>query len=380
MRVAGADRTTAPDPIPMPLFPVDLFSTDYPSARKRFRAACLLRNGRATMYPHPERGPEGGDIAIDCAWLGPDDAERVLVVSSGTHGIEGFAGAGPQLDLMSGNWACPAARTAILLVHGVNPWGYAWMRRTTEEGVDLNRNFIDYAMPLPANPAYAEIAADLVPESVSPEALARAEARLAEYRRTHGEPAYLVARGSGQYTHPGGLFYGGTSPTWARRMAERIIEDFRLPGRRAVAVIDLHSGLGPYGYGELICGHAPDSAGAERGRRWYGPTWTEPQRGTSITVPLVGLSQQGWEAAIGAKLTFAYLEFGTLPPEGMQRALAQDHWLHNRGPLDWNDAQTQRIKREMMEAYAPPRADWRDMVLFRCRQVVCQALEGLAAQ
>jgi hypothetical protein len=364
----------------MALLPTGLFSSDYPAARRRFRAACEVRGARASCTVHPQRGPDGGELAIDCAWLGSPDAERVLVLSSGTHGVEGLAGSGPQLDLMLGDWARVPEGTAVLLIHALNPWGYAWMRRTTEEGVDLNRNFVDFAKPLPENPGYSEIADDLVPATASPAALAAAEARLAEYRRVHGDEAYLVARGSGQYTHPGGLFYGGAAPTWARRASERLIAEFGLPARRAVAVIDLHSGLGPYGYGELICAHAPDSAGARRGARWYGPTWKEPQRGTSITVPLVGLSQQGWEAAIGPTLTFAYLEFGTLPPEAMQRALARDHELHNRGPVDWRDPQTQDVKREMLEAYAPSAADWRETVLFRCRQVVCHALAGLQTQ
>ena len=111
--------------------------------------------------------------------------------------------------------------------------------------------------------------------------------------------------------------------------------------------------------------------------RWYGPIVAEPKRGTSITVPLRGMSQEGWERQIGNVLTFVSIEFGTLPPPLMQRALAQDHWLHNRGPVDWHSQETMRIKKEMYDAYCPPKADWREMVLLRCRQVARQAIEGM---
>jgi hypothetical protein len=270
--------------------------------------------------------------------------------------------------------------TAALVIHGMSSWGYAWLRRCTEEGVDLNRNHIDFTGPLPENPGYDELADAFVPSDIGDAGLAKMAARLEAWRETHGNAAYLTARGAGQYRHPGGLFYGGTQPTYARQLAERIIGDFDLPARRSVAVIDYHTGLGPYGYGELIAGHDPDTPGVERNKRWYGPTVTEPKRGTSITVPLQGMTQEGWERLIGPALTFISIEFGTLPPDGMQRALAQDHWLHNRGNVDWNDAETRRIKQVMYDAYCPPRADWREMVLFRCRQLARQALAGLLGE
>lgn len=73
----------------------------------------------------------------------------MLALQSATHGVEGFAGSACILDLLRTG----AARelppdTALLLVHAINPWGFAWIRRTTAEGVDLNRNFVDFSGPL----------------------------------------------------------------------------------------------------------------------------------------------------------------------------------------------------------------------------------------
>ncbi len=359
-------------------YPVHLFSSDYQEAREKFQAASRAAGASLRTYPHPLPGPDGTENATECSWFGPADASRVLVLMSATHGAEGFAGAGPQLDWMLnvGAYGLPSD-TAALVIHGICSWGYAWMRRCTEEGVDLNRNFITFDGSLPENPGYDELAHLFVPAKIGDEVLADIQAQLDAWRDKYGNAAYLTARGAGQYRHPGGLFYGGEGPTYARRLTERIIADFDLPARKAVAVIDLHTGLGPYGYGELIAGHDPDTPGLARNKRWYGTNVAEPKKGTSITVPLKGMSQEGWERQIGDALTFISIEFGTLPPPQMQRALAQDHWLHNRGEVDWNDAETRRIKQDMYDAYCPPYKDWREMVLFRSRQIARMAIEGM---
>ncbi len=355
------------------------FCTDYATARERFVTAAAAAGAALRSYPHPLPGPRGEALSCDTAWIGPADASRVLVLVSGAHGVEGFAGSGPQIDVLKRGARHLPAGCAVLLVHGINPHGFAWWRRTTEEGVDLNRNFVDFTQPLPSNPGYGELAEAFVTSDLEETTLLAAEDRMAEYRARHGEAAYLTARGSGQYTHPGGLFYGGVAPSWARVTSERLIADWALAGR-AVAVVDYHTGLGPYGHGELIAGADPDDPAAARLRAWYGPTLTEPLRGGSIIVPQYGMAHLGWGKLVGPGLTFAYLEFGTRIPKVMQRALCADHWLHAQGTPDWDAPLTRGIKAQMLDAYLPARDDWKEMVIARCRQVTRQALAGLVAQ
>ena len=40
-----------------------------------------------------------------------------------------------------------------------------------------------------------------------------------------------------------------------------IARDFQLPERNLICLIDYHTGLGPYGYGEFMIDYAPDSTG-----------------------------------------------------------------------------------------------------------------------
>jgi len=52
-------------------------------------------------------------------------------------------------------------------------------------------------------------------------------------------------------------------------------------------VIDLHTGLGPWGYGELIGSGSTDDDW-ERLQRWYGPEVTRPGRGPSSSSVVSG--------------------------------------------------------------------------------------------
>jgi hypothetical protein len=92
------------------------------------------------------------------------DAESLLLVCSGTHGNEGFCGSFCQTAFIEeGIIDAWRGAVAVLLVHAVNAYGFSHIRRVTENNVDLNRNFRDFAKPPPENPRYAEIHELLVP-------------------------------------------------------------------------------------------------------------------------------------------------------------------------------------------------------------------------
>jgi hypothetical protein len=356
---------------------LDVFSREYDEARAKFVAAARQAGARLRDWPHPLTGPRGEALATDCAWLGADDATKVLVVISATHGVEGFAGSGPQVDLLRGPLArALPADTALLLMHGVNPHGFAWWRRVTEENVDLNRNWVDFTQPLPANPGYEALREHYSPRSLDAATLARHEAAIEAWRAQHGVHAERVARSSGQYTDPQGIFYGGAAPTWARRTSEAILAA-HLGRARTIAIVDLHTGLGPYGYGEPICNHAPGSERVQRARRWWGPSVTEPLLGTSSSQEKTGLTEFGYERALAhADIAFVALEYGTWGPPHGERALRDDAWLWRHG--DPRGREAEAIRRALKDYFYPPRDDWKEMVLWRARQVFRQALAGLA--
>lgn len=352
----------------------DFFPDHYQAARERWLTglhstpSCSERRD----FPVPGQSPPGGGLHTDCAWLGARTASHVLVLIGGTHGIEGFTGSAVLLDLLTRLPAQLPESLAILCIHALNPWGYAWHRRCDAEGIDLNRNFIDFSQPLPANPGYRELRAALFDEDT-----ARRQQVLAQYRRQHGQTAYEIAVSGGQYTDPVGPFFGGTAPAHGRRTIETLIHDFRLAQRR-LAVIDVHTGLGAYGYGEIICDHAPDSAGAATARAWYGAECTLPALGTSSSVPKLGLLDYAWHAIMQAESCFITLEFGTLPTENLFDVLLRDHRFrarHGTQPVDHPDFPA--LVDALRAHFCPSDPDWRSQVLQRARTVTDRALEGL---
>lgn len=354
------------------------FSADYAQARARFLAAAHAAGAALRSYPNPAPGPRGEALACDVAWIGPTDATRVLALQSATHGVEGFAGSAAFLDLLRSDAPRDLPRdVALLLIHAINPWGFAWIRRTTEEGVDLNRNFVDFSRPLPENPGHDALVDTFVPRELSGPAFEAAEARIAAWRAQHGETAFRVARSSGQYRHAHSFFYGGTGPTWARRTLETLIDDHDLPGRAEIGVIDYHTGLGPFGFGDPLCSQQAAPAAMARMRSWWGESFAEALTGTSGAVVPDGLNEHGWMAKLGARVSFIALEFGTYASDRGHAALHEDHWLHAYGRVDWQDAETRRIKTQLLRHFCPDADDWREMVLFRSRQFIRRALTGL---
>lgn len=255
----------------------DFFRPDYRSAREAFLTAARGAGARLISHPLPDhRGPAGEPLAIDAAALGPAEPESLLLLISGTHGVEGLAGSGCQvgvlLDELHG--ALPAG-CGLLLIHALNPHGFAWLRRGNEDNVDLNRNGLDFRGPLPQNPAYDALHAALLPGDWDGPERQRADTLLESFIREEGMAAYQAALQRGQYTHPTGLFYGGSRPSWSLSTLGRILSTTLGPACRRLAVIDLHTGLGPWGYGELI-GSGSTGTDWERLQRWYGPEVTRP--------------------------------------------------------------------------------------------------------
>jgi len=138
------------------------FAQTYAEARGKFIAAAEAAGLDVFGHAHPMLGRDGEALAMDVALEGRRDAHSLLLVSSGCHGVEGFCGSGVQVALLrDAAWRAllHESGVAVLYLHALNPYGFSWWRRVTHEGVDLNRNFHDFSQPLPANPAYDEIAA-----------------------------------------------------------------------------------------------------------------------------------------------------------------------------------------------------------------------------
>ena len=340
----------------------DLFSKTYTEARTRFVEAASANGFEVTSEVLPIEGPAGEELAMDFAVGGPADAASALVVISGTHGPEGYTGSACQLGFLeSSDLRNLFSAHRVVLVHAHNPFGFAWMRRTTEGNVDLNRNYVDFSSALRGNPEYDRLHHAFVPEELNDPDAART---LAEYQEQHGAVAYMAAMLGGQRTHADGLFYGDTKPSWSRETMVAGLQK-HLSEQKRVVIIDIHTGLGAYGVPYLVHGYPAEDSRFNVMAEIFGEvmrsTAVKEEFDEDLPVDPEGPIVLAMDWVLPGKESFAYvIEYGTYPPKDVLGAHIADNWLHAYGDL--NSDQGKAIKAELRRVMYPEFDDWKTMI------------------
>lgn len=363
-------------PVQSELIRTALSSTE--ECRARFLAICAARGFAASSYEHPQRGPDGSALYTDAVLIGPTDASNVLVIVSGTHGVEGYAGSLCQACwLNTFDQSSLGAGTAVLLIHMLNPWGAAWRRRHNEDNVDLNRSFIDRSVQPPVNEAHEELVARGVMDVLDGPDPDRAWSALTDYRKVAGEESFSAAVFRGQYTNPDGFNFGGRTETWSQTSLITILRTL-LTRPKTLALVDLHTGLGPFGYGTAICLEPPGSDLIPILRSWYSEGFVAllVDRG-GLPYELQGDLSNGVKCVLPfAEVLAISLEFGTYDAERFARLMVSDEWVRRRQAEA--TSQGESIRADLMHFFCPDSRLWRAMIVDRALQVFGLALAGLA--
>jgi hypothetical protein len=360
--------------------PADFFARDYLDARAKFLAAAKAAGARVSTALHPAaKGPGGHDLAMDRATLGPADAPHVLVIVSGTHGPEGYCGSGVQTGLLAtgraGDWA--RAGVKIVMIHAHNPYGFAWDTRFNEDNIDLNRNYLaDWTPPLPRNPGYEALAEWAAPVDRSEAAREEADRALLAWAATNGFPALQSALSGGQYSHPKGVYYGGARPSWSHETLMGFL-DAEARGATRLVTIDLHTGLGPFGHGEIITETAPGSAHHDRLEALWPGQVRSTKDGSSVSADLFGTMDGAIARRFAAALPACIaIEFGTVDTMSVFRATQASSWLHCHGDREGPDAGP--IRQASRDAFNPDTDAWKTMVWDRSLEVIGAAANALS--
>jgi hypothetical protein len=349
-------------------------SANYADARAAFLAACAARGAAVTTTVHPMTGLDGEELAIDVAEIGPVDATSLVVIVSATHGVEGYAGSALQTRWMTERVDHLPPGVCMVMIHALNPYGMSWVRRVNEENVDLNRNFVDFAAGPPRNAAYDELAADLVPVDWSAGSQEATSNRLFERAVAMGVREFQTAVSGGQYDHETGIFYGGRGPVWSHQWLEQWFAR-RMPGVQRVALVDLHTGLGPWGQGELISSDSATSPAYQRATKWWGEVMSMAD-GEGVSAVLSGdwlAAAHGFAAHV--ELTPVAIEYGTVDIVQVMQALRADAWLHAHGDPRGPDASA--IRAAVRAAFADDDPAWLAALWHRFESVVDAALQHL---
>ena len=353
------------------------FSPDYATARHRFRQAASGAGWSLEAHPIGVAGPTGEELTIDVACSPAHRADKTLIVSSGIHGVEGYFGSAVQLALLEAWIPRSAPPVRCLFLHGLNPFGFAWIRRFDEQNVDPNRNFLLAGERYEGSPArYASLDGLLNPKCPpawwQPFTL---EALWAVAR--HGMPALRQAVAAGQYDFPHGLFFGGTGPSRTHRLLEENLARW-LQGTRDVVHLDFHTGLGPKGACTLLI----DSPLSKRQRswltEWFGPDSFESSDSRSIAYDIRGgLGRWCVSGNFAPDYLFACAEYGTYGPIQVLAGLRAENQAHHWGTAA--AASTVRAKHRLMELFCPSAQAWRLQVLDHGLNLAARAVRGLAA-
>ncbi|CAK4217108.1 unnamed protein product [Aphanomyces euteiches] len=322
-------------PLPPPTFE-PYFTCDYHQARALFRTHAAAAHAELHSIPYPLADM---DLSIDIAVLHGSNSSMVVHIS-GTHGVEGFAGSAIQSAWLAAkaNEETRAKRPTIVLVHGLNPYGMAELRRVNENNVDLNRNHLTPAQfqakraESPDLHGYASANALLNPNYALewyhlfyPSAL--------WHLAQHGYDQTFRAIVSGTYYYAKGIYYGGHDLQPSHRLLRSFFESrFNLSSFLHVVFVDVHTGLGARG-DDMLDFAATDSISNNKAGYFQAFNWTADAFWSSYN-DTVGCGVEGYldwfpTATKGVAVT---QEFGTVATLQVIAALRAENAMTHYAP------------------------------------------------
>jgi len=344
--------------------------TGYFQSRDTFLDSGRGLGASVASFAHEPDADTTAPLSTDVAFIGPRNAEAIVVLSSGTHGIEGYAGAACQFRFIDRYPSFYAhSKIAYLLVHAVNPWGFLHDRRVTRENIDLNRNFIDFESAVRPSSGYARYHDRLIADyQPLPRGLWN-ELRLIGGALTPARwKAAQASITTGQYSHPQGLFFGGHGPSASRIIWEEIFRTY-VAGYKHVVLLDIHTGLGKRGQGELISYLPVQSPRFKELSAWFSTGMRSMTAGESVSAAVEGTLTAACDRMTGARSYALGLEFGTKHPLAVLDALRADQWYQNNKHILSREVGEQ-VRRKMKDAFVITDPSWSTQLARRFDQVM----------
>jgi hypothetical protein len=364
---------------------VPAFPESYADARRRFRSAAAAEGWSLEACATGEIGPDGEPLTVDAASTGPATAPRLLIVSSGLHGVEGPFGSAVQTAAIPQWRSILASRTEqsdgvrALFIHALNPYGFAWGRRTDSQNVDPNRNLLHSSEPYASDSsAYAKFDRLLNPRR-PPSPFSIFTLRMLLAILVNGKPRLKQALVTGQYDFPKGLFYGGSGPT----VTHRVLADHAsqwLDQARLVLHLDLHTGLGAFGSHKLLIADELPAHDLDILRRCFGASLIETGDPDLTSYRAKGHFGH-WGAAQETdtrRYLYACAEFGTYGNVRMLAGLRAENQAHHWAKA--RDRQAIAAKANLQRLFCPASPEWRQRALEGGLSLVRNGAAGLAQE
>lgn len=361
------------------------YSSDYNESKAKFRFAA---NNLQEKYNQAQVGiinvPSKLDsnLYIDYLYIpSSQPSTKLIIISSGVHGIESYTGCAIQQlfmeefihdDLLS--------NAGILLIHTINPYGFKYGRRVSENNVDLNRNSsLDPKLYQTVNQGYPK-----VNDLINPTAVLNLSSFFHRFFfitavneiRKSSMPVLRQAILQGQYQYSKGLYFGGFNPEPQIDSLVHHIENLSKTYQEIMA-IDLHTGYGERGFMHLFPNpvNSPLKEEMENLFHGYKIDWGDSDDFYVVTGDFVNLIHQ---LNPDKKFIPMTLEFGTMDSQttlgsikSLQLNVAENQGFQFGYKTEHDQ---QEIRKQYKEMYFPSSPIWQSHVIDQSRNFFTEIL------
>ncbi len=363
------------------------FQDSYSACRDEFRKASSdlkAKYPNATIGKFNVPSKVDNDLTIDYVYIPPSDKKvKLLILSSGVHGVEGFSGsAAQQLFMKEYMEKIDHKNTGVLLLHGMNPYGFKYQRRVTENNVDLNRNSdVSADLYQNKNKGYTKLNDFLNPTT-------KVDVGSFKNRFFYMRALFRIMKDSvatlrqailqGQYEYEKGLYFGGKTfepqiVTMQKFLGETM-KDYA-----TILELDIHTGYGERGKLHLFPNPMKDKdekAGVETIFKGYDIDWGDEEDFYTVTGDFTDFIGKIYPEKFYMPMTF---EYGTMDSQTTGGSIKSIHnmILENQGIHYGYDSDDDKkeVLRRMMEMYYPSSPAWRSHTLEQTRKIFDTTVE-----
>lgn len=333
------------------------FSNTYLGARDKFLT--LAKEKFAQLHSIENigiYGSEGEKLYTDFAYLGKANAEKIVIVSSGINGVEGFAGSAIQLRIMENNDFSNIDH-GVLFIHCINPFGMSHYRKCNENNIDMNRNLRN------GNELENEITNDVydyLDKTLNPKKKPfsfnfsfYSKAILAKLKYTKEELKNGITCGQNKYKNS--IFYSGI------RREDKLMLYLRLNYHYAeeIDIIDIHTGTGDYGKDSVFSLNEDELF--------------EDKYNDNLVYNLEGTLIKAIDNEFEDTKVRGFIHcFGTYPSDEVLFNLHVENYYTNNENIDVNHFSRQKLLR----TYYPLDDEWKESVLEKGEDLYNRLVES----
>lgn len=309
------------------------------------------------------------ELYIRAIRVSPVKEERnLLVITSGLHGMEGYWGSTLlkeyAIKLLQ---EIDRERTGIILVHGINPWGMAHLRRTNENNVDLNRSFVSDVVPENYNSEYIENGWFFKPGKLSGLIVInniKFFCSLIRMAVVNGTAALGKMTLLGQYAIDEGIYFGGKEKQASTGYMKKLIASTLESNYKKVVHIDLHTGFGPRYQMSIVNSKQEETKPGQYAKLLDYPLISAVSNDDfyDIEGDMTEYFYSAYKACTSRKKYYSTcFEFGTVGSSLLSRITSLRIMLQENSLYYMKDAPEKlcdRIKNEFIEMYYPSEPEW----------------------